>query len=408
MMFKQLSALYVATAGFWSACTQSAVAEGKESFAPAFFGETQLRYEGAKNDVAIQRSDAITQALRVGVEAGLLPGFRILAEGEAVVAYNGAYNDGTGDRLLRPVIPNPETIELNRLQVQVSIAENAILTVGRQILAIDDQRFIGPARFRQNNQTFDAVHLSYRADSLATVQAGYIQRTNRILGGDNPNGRFNGNSYFFNTSIHTPIGRLGAFHYALDLETGPVGQRNDWFSSKTTGVRLEGRLHDDAIGLDWVASYASQSDFADSPFDYRADYWLAGVTTYAGPVRLGAAWESLGAGTGQSFQTPLGTRRKFQGLADVFLITPPDGVRDANLSLAWDAPAPNWVDILTISARHHWFDAARGDQDYGTEIDLVVKAEAFAAEWSAGFAHYSADGFASDTTRLFLNITKRF
>lgn len=373
-----------------------------------FFGETQVRYEGANNDIAPERADGVTQAIRAGVEASLTKNLIFLAEGEFVYAIVDDFNDGTGNNPTRPVIPNPDTLELNRLQLQAKLTEEAFITVGRQVVALDDQRFIGPARFRQNNQTLDGVHFSYRAGSRATVQVGYFNQFNRILGGDNVNGRFEGDSYFINTSIRTPIGRLGGFHYAFDLETGPTGARNNRFSSKTTGVRLEGRHHRDTIGLDWVGSYARQSDFADNPNDYSADYWLAGTTGYLGPVQVGFQYESLGAGDGEAFQTPIGTRRKFQGLADLFLVTPTDGVDDYAVSAGLNFLELGAFSGFSALVRHHWFRAERGGLNYGTEVDVVIKAKFEDIDWSFGFARYSANNFASDTDRVFINITKRF
>lgn len=402
--FIKYTAAAFAASGFTS---QACFAENQPR-QPVLFGETQLRYEGARTDQNTKPADGITQAIRVGVESGLTSGIRLLAEGEFVYSILDNFNDGTGDNPLRPVIPNPDTVELNRLQLQATISNHAFLTVGRQTLALDDQRFIGPARFRPNNQTFDAIHFSYRPGNIATLQAGYIWRTNRILGGENVNGRFRGDSYFLNATVRTPIGRLGAFHYALDLETGPGGLRNNRFSSRTTGIRIDGRQHRDTIGVDWTAAYARQTDFAQNPANYAADYWLTGATVHIGPSRLGFRRESLGAGNGQSFQTPLGTRRKFQGLADVFLVTPADGVIDTEISASWDPPAPRWVNTLTLMAKYHWFKAERGSLRYGSELDFTLNTEFWRAEWSMGIAHYSAINFASDTDRIFLNMTKRF
>ena len=47
--------------------------------------------------------------------------------------------------------------------------------------------------------------------------------------------------------------------------------------------------------------------------------------------RIGGGYEVLGADDGAaltSFQTPLATLHKFQGWADKFLTTPPNGIRE--------------------------------------------------------------------------------
>ncbi len=403
---KHTSIMLGAFASIFSAHHSAVAIDGDTP--PILFGETQIRYEGAKNDAFPLRSDGISQAIRIGLEYRITDRLTFLAEGEGVYAVLDNYNDGTGNNPLRPVIPNPETLELNRLQLQAKLSDETYLTIGRQVLAFDDQRFIGQARFRQNNQTFDAVHFTHRFGAHATFQAGYINRVNRPLGGDNINGRFKGGSYYLNAGVQTPIGRIGAFHYALDLTTGLAAVPNNRFSSQTTGIRLDSRWHKDFWGLDINASYAHQKDYAENPIDYSADYKLAGFRAYAGATRFGFQYESLGAGNGQSFQTILGTRRKFQGLADVFLLTPQNGVDDYSVFFELEFANFGVLSGLTAFVRQHWFRAERGDSSYGSETDFVIKTGFWGAEWQAGIATYRANSFAADTQRAFVNVTSRF
>lgn len=372
------------------------------------FGDTLLRYEYVEQDNFPDRSNGLTQGFRLGVEAKLHPKLFALIEGEAVYGFVDDFNDGTDLAPTRPTITDPDGVELNRLQLQANLTPQTFLTVGRQQIALDDQRFIGTAPLRQNTQSFDAVHFSARLKNSTTLQTGYIRRVNRPLGGDNPVGRFGGNSFFFNANIATPLGRVGAFHYALDLETGEEAQPINTLSSQTSGVRLDGRWHADTFGLDWEASYARQTDFADNPLDYTAQYWLAGFEAFAGPLRFGVRSETLGAGDEQAFQTPLGTLLKFQGLADVFLITPPDGVANQTVSSSLKLGRIGAFSGVTFSAEQHWFHAERGNADYGREIDLSASATFKTVQLSLIYANYKADTFASDTQRVFLSVSRRF
>lgn len=376
---------------------------------PVLFGDLRLRYEYADQDTTDRKANGLTQSLRLGLETSLSSRLSALVEGEAVFAIVNNFNDGTGNNPDRPVILDPDLIVLNRAQITARIADQAFITAGRQRLAIDDQRFIGTLAFRQNDQTFDAVHASWRTKNGSTFQGGYIGRVNRALGPDNPNGVFRGNSYFLNANLQTPIGRVGVFHYALDLETGPRGLRDNTSSSRTTGARIEGRWHADTYGLDWEAAYARQTDFADNPLNYSADYWLASAQAFLGPVRTGFRAEILGAGSEQSFQTPLATLHRFQGEADIFLVTPPDGVIDLEASAIWGIGSYGPLKNISANASYHWFDAERGSADYGQEFNIRLKAEtAYNVSVSLAYANYDAETFATDTERVFFSLSKRF
>ena len=384
-----------------------AVAEGI-GLDPVLFGDTRLRYEFANEAESLLDANGLTQSLRLGIETPFLSRFSVLIEGEAVLAIVNDFDDGTGNNSDRPVILDPNGLELNRAQISARLTDQSFLTVGRQNLTIDDQRFIGTLAFRQNTQTFDAAHIAWRTSGGSTFQAAYISRVNRALGADNPAGRFRGDSYVLNANVQTPFGRVGAFHYALDLETGPATSLTSVNSSQTTGARYDGRWHRQDFGLDVEASYARQKDFADNPVDYNADYWLVGARAFAGPVSASFRAETLGAGNGQSFQTPLATLHKFQGEADIFLITPIDGIRDLEVSAQWNIDDIGPFKGIKTSANFHWFDAERGNASYGTEVDLSLKAKVAEIDIALIYADYQADSFGTDTQRVFFSISKRF
>lgn len=394
-------------ASLFAAASTPALAEGL-GLDPVLFGDARLRYEIASEEASAQTSNGLTQSLRLGLETPFLSRFSALIEGEAVFAIVDDFDDGGGNNPGQPIILDPNSLELNRAQITARLAKDAFFTLGRQRLAIDDQRFIGTFAFRQNDQTLDAAHFSWRSAGGSTFQGGYINRVNRALGADNPNGRFRGDSYYFNANIQTPIGRIGAFHYALDLETGLEGSLNSFNSSQTSGARFDGRWHRGGKGLDVEASFARQKDFAQNPFDYRADYWLVGAKAFAGPVKAGFRAETLGAGGAQSFQTPIATLHKFQGDADIFLITPPDGVRDLEVSAQWDIGDLGFFKGIRANASYHWFDADRGSADYGTETDVSLRARVQTFGVAVEYANYQADTFATDTERVFFTVSRRF
>ena len=373
-----------------------------------FFGETRLRLEVADEDAFSEDAVALTQLIRPALEFRATPRLTALIEGEALFSIVDEFNDGTGNNPGLSLIPDPNGLELNRLQLQYEVTDQTFLTVGRQKISIDDQRFIGPAAFRQNDQTFDAVGLSTRSFGSTTIQAGYFNRVNRVFGADNPFGRFRGDSFYVNVNTPTPIGRVGAFHYAFDLGTSSPTPMSDIFSSQTSGVRLDGRFHRDEFGLDWEASFARQTEFADNPNDYSANYWLLGLRGFAGPARLGVRFETFGSNGEQAFQTPLGTLHRFQGAADVFVITPDQGLEDLEISASYSLGRTGPFRNVTVGAQYHNFNAENGGLRFGDEVDfdIIVAYKQFQVGFTA--AYYEADTFATDTRRFFLSLTYRY
>ncbi|MEL7453023.1 MAG: hypothetical protein AAGJ50_06585, partial [Pseudomonadota bacterium] len=107
-------------------------------------GEARLRYEHASQDDLPENADGLTQLIRVAAETSLTDRVSALIEGEAIFAFVDEFDDGSGNAPDRPVIADPNSLELNRAQLQVALTDKTFLTLGRQRVAIDDQRFLGP------------------------------------------------------------------------------------------------------------------------------------------------------------------------------------------------------------------------------------------------------------------------
>lgn len=115
----------------------------------------------------------------------------------------------------------------------------------------------------------------------------------------------------------------------------------------------------------------------------------------------------LGADEGAaftSFQTPLATGFKFQGWADKFLATPPDGVRDLYGSAGWAWKSLGPFGPVTVQAIYHVFRSDRASRRYGNEIDLLLSAKLGRTTASARYARYDAARFATDTDKLWLQL----
>ncbi|MCY1547804.1 hypothetical protein D9M68_838820 [compost metagenome] len=117
-----------------------------------------------------------------------------------------------------------------------------------------------------------------------------------------------------------------------------------------------------------------------------------------------AGYEVLGGAEGpgnRAFQTPLATKHAFQGWADLFLMTPADGIEDAYFG----AILPLFGGSL--QAWYHDFRAEQGSSRYGKEIDLSYAHPVPDVKGLVGlvkYASYDADDFAVDTDKLWLQL----
>ncbi|MFY8196146.1 MAG: alginate export family protein, partial [Novosphingobium sp.] len=151
---------------------QPALAAGKPAFGdPVSVGDSltldpiidaRIRYEGV--DQPTVDADALTVRLRTGLELKHAPShLSVLVEAEGTLGLVNDYNafpfalpGSTQRRSQFAVVADGESIDLNRAQIMYRV-KNFALTVGRQRINLDDQRFVGSVGWRQNEQTFDAV-----------------------------------------------------------------------------------------------------------------------------------------------------------------------------------------------------------------------------------------------------------
>ena len=369
-------------------------------------GEARLRYEQVDQDGLPADAEALTLRVRAGVEAKA-GSWSALIEGQGNLAIIDDYFDGLHGAATRPLVGDPDNIALARAQIRYASPAFA-LTAGRQRLGFDDERFVGSVGFRQNGQSFDAVRAEITPLKGVKADLAYAWSVRTIWGIDGAGPRqqaVSGDNVFGNLSTQTPIGKLSTFAYLVDQdEMAMQGYR---LSSQSYGVRLDGTQPLGKAKLAYQLSYARQSDWHRNPNNYAADYYLADVAIdFEGP-RVGVGYEILGADNGTaltSFQTPLATGFKFQGWADKFLTTPPDGVRDLYASAGWGWKAVGPLKAVTLQAVYHDYRSDRASRAYGDEIDLLASAKLGKLSAAARYAHYTADTFATDTDKFWLQL----
>jgi len=367
--------------------------------------DARLRYEHVDQDGIADGADAITLRIRSGVQASTGP-FSALVEAEGTIPFTTSHNDGFNGRPT-PLVADPGNIELNRAQLAYA-TKDFRLTAGRQVLDFADQRFVGPAAWRQNEQTFDAVRVQWSGVKNLTVDAAYswsVRTVNGIQGTPARPQSIGGDNVFGIIGYATPIGTLSGFAYLVDQESAALSAFR--LSSQTYGVRFAGSRALGNLKLGYIASYARQSDHARNPNHYAANYWLGEASLTAKVLSATAGYEILGADKGlalTSVQTPLASFFKFQGWASKFTVTPPNGLRDAYATLGATWKSKGWVSGYGLGATYHRFDSDRLSLHYGDELDLIASAKVKRYTLAARFAHYRADTFATDTDKLFLTL----
>jgi hypothetical protein len=383
-----------------------------DSFKSAFAGtklilDTRLRVETVDQDGLPEDAHATTLRARLGFETGKAWNTTLLVEGEAVVPIDNDYRpDPTVPTMLTyPLVPDPEAYEVNRFQLSNTSLPGTTITLGRQRLAIDDQRFVGPVGWRQNEQTFDALRVVNKSIKNLVFDATYFNRVNRIFGPDSPQGHYEGDSGLLNVSYQTKAGKITAFNYLLDFENivgVPAAVRD---STNTYGARFAGDFPaTDKLKITYAGSYATQTDYADNPLDFELDYFNVegGLTVKQYGVAVGI--ENMEGNGVKGFATPLATLHKFQGWADKFLATPPNGIEDTYVNLTANYKAVGGLDTLGVVVSYHDYEAERIDADYGSEINVSLAAKYKKINVMLKFADYDEGVLASarDTQKLWM------
>ena len=364
--------------------------------------DARLRYENV--DQPALDADALTFRLRAGAEARLGP-FSFLAEAEGTAALIDDYNAFPfalpAEEQWRPdhsVIADPMNIELNRLQLQYK-TNKAALTLGRQRINLDDQRWVGSVGWRQNEQTFDAIRGEASIGPVA-ADLTYAIKQRTIFGTDGgPRTAFDGHFIFAGLSSKLGPVQGKLFAYRLDYDEGFLLAN----SSQTYGLTLNTVVPLPAkTKLSLRASYARQSDYAENPFEYAADYWSLEAGTALAGFGISGGWEKLGSDNGRGLQTPMATLHKFNGWADLFLTTPTTGLEDGYVSLSRKFDQVNVLPDLNATVAFHQFDSDVGNIEYGTEWDASLGFKLGRLALLAKFADYDAKDFGVDTRKFWL------
>jgi len=357
----------------------------------------RYRFETVSQDGFTEDADASTLRTRLNYQSAELDGFSFFAEVDNVSAIGSDdYNSTRNGQTQFPVVADPEGTSLNQAWVGFTAKENRF-KLGRQRINLDNQRFIGSVAWRQNEQTFDALTWQNSTLDFATINYGYLNKVDRIFGPDDgaPTDTFDSNSHFMNVAFKPQYwGTVTAYAYLLDFDNAAA------LSSRTLGVRAVGDFRTDGQGFKYEAEWATQDDYGDNPVDYTANYGYLNLGMDFEFLSLALGYEQLEGDanrTGSSFRTPLATLHKFQGWTDRFLNTPDSGIEDLYATVGTN------INGIRFLLTYHDFNSETGGLNYGDEWGLLVtKSFGQYGNFLLKYAQFSADGFATDSDRLWL------
>ena len=379
---------------------------GSTSLADALGGGTpavtfRYRYEFVSDETFALDAHASTLRTTLGYETAPYRGVSLLLEAENVRPIGNDLYDNLGSahrhngRFDRPVVADPGLTQINQAALRLATDGGTLVTLGRQEILLDDQRFVGPVGWRQNQQSFDAARIETDVLPRGRFNYALVRNAHRITGAIDP---------LTGHLLHASFGTRGAgalivYAHALDYE------RDRHRSTATVGAEITGqRSIGDAAFLVYEVEAARQREAFDNPTSVEAGY--AHVTAGAGyrGVTVRAGWERLGGSPARGqFNTPLATLHPFNGWADKFLATPADGLDDRYVRAVGDSDRVQWT------VAYHDFGAAAGDGRYGRELDLeLVYRTPWRQQIAITVARYDAEAHSSDTTKVMVWTTFGF
>ncbi len=357
---------------------------------------------GAGSDLDAQ---ALTLRMLLGYKTQAYKGWygKLTFEHTAAIPDDEEYNSTTNGHADKAIIADPEESELDEAFLGYIGVEKNTFKIGRQVINHGNQRHVGAVAWRQNRQTFDALRVVNKSVDNLELEYAFVFNANRINTDEHPTaGDAPQMSHFVHgTYTLEDIGKATGYIYLLDFDkTGDDGSGSD---SQTIGVSFNGKQAlSDGMKLSYEVELAQQNDFGERD-SLSAMYTHIRGGVVVNDIEFSLGMEILGSDDGNAaFQTPHATGHKFNGWADKFLGTPPDGLQDLYFRVGGKIKA---IPGLNVKGIYHIFSGDDSGDDFGSEIDIVATYKFQDIEnMSAGakLAFYSEDGFATDTNKLWV------
>ena len=188
--------------------------------------DLRYRFETVEQDDKPQTADANTIRVRLDLASGEVAGFSGHLQADHIEALGNPQYDDTrnGQVQYYPVVAGPD---LNQAWLQYRGAKDTILRLGRQKIAIGNERFVGPVGWRQNEQSFDALRLDTRALPGTSITYAWVDRVMRVFGPDEgmPPAELSSDSHLLDARVTSlPVGALALYGYHATLHPSRAGR----------------------------------------------------------------------------------------------------------------------------------------------------------------------------------------
>lgn len=382
----------------------------------------RLRYENVDQDGVnagtgkqLNEANALTLRSLVGWQTKPFKNFSIAAQLINVTQLNDDFYDGTNNifgnsvatptsKKKYPLVADPDYTGINQFFLEWTGLSDTKVRLGRQSIKLDNARFIGNVEFRQIMQVFDGIAVENKSVPNVDFYAAHFEGLRRISSQYINDGNVDiahatwrysatksltGYGYFQNMPLN------GFNAYSNDAHTAHSGTGFEDNSSKTLGLRANGS-HPviESLKLLYTAEYAKQDDYSEGDSRIDAHYWRLGVGAGFGGWSFRLDRELLSSNDSlYGFQTPLATGHLFQGLGDLFLLTPKQGLEDTFITLSGK------IYDVQLSAEYHWMDSDNRfktnsnttnftGKHYGKELDLIAAYD-FDKNWNGKLEYFS-------------------
>jgi hypothetical protein len=366
--------------------------------------ELRYRYELVDSADFALNANASLLRTRLTYASAELRGFAVGVEVDDLRAVIADDFDSTRNgRFDRPIVADPEGTEINRAYLAYRTASGTRIGLGRQRVTVPRRRFVASLNWRLNEQTFDTLRITHAFGDKLAFDYAYVWNVNRLFGPDSgqPPPDLEGALHFLDGRYTFDSGAvLHGYGYFLDFDDAASQ------SSASTGAQFSAtHALSDTWSMPYSIEVARQSDYADNPIGYDANYFNAQVGVSSTRLRILAGFEHLqGEGSpGRVMTTPLAGLNGINGWADQFITIPDDGLEDLSVQFA----TPIGRGELSVTA--HEYTASHGNADYGDEINIALS-------WPIDerydllfrYADYRAASHAVDTTKAWVMLTARF
>lgn len=329
-------------------------------------GQLRPRYERVDENNSKTNANAFTNRLVIGIKADLfgtnwLSGFAQMTD---VHALNNNYNSTDNGQSGNSVVADPGQTRLTQSYLDFKY-HKTVFRAGRQIVNLDNVRFIGSVNWRQMPQSFDAYAIVDNSINKLNLLAAYVTQVNTVKAG-------NSNSFSTNTVL------LHAKYKMMDAATLTGYGYLIGSVHNTYGLALTGKsAFSKSIKYKYRAEYANQTDPSletknQGKPKVDADYFNVQLGLNMSGFLMGARYELLSGSNGSdnktAFGTPLATLHAQNGWADKFLKTPAPGLVDANVMVGYKTSS-----LGVVKAIYHDFSSDKKSINYGTEVDLLYK-----------------------------------